>query len=78
MYIFMMRDKRRVSDVDVGLGTNFLIVTGAVKADAFFKWVKSLREKVKEAMPVWPFTFTLLETGRIRVYLLNFLKWPHI
>lgn len=33
----MMRDKGRVSDVDVGLGTNVLIVTGAVKADAFFK-----------------------------------------
>lgn len=33
----MMRDKGRVSDVDVGLGTDFLIVTGAVKAVAFFK-----------------------------------------
>lgn len=32
----MMRDKGRVSDVNVGLGTNFLIATRAMKAEAFF------------------------------------------
>lgn len=32
----MMRDKGRVSDVDIGLGTNFLIATSAMKIDAFF------------------------------------------